>query len=465
LPQDPGPFRNVNLRELREAAIRDHHAGALDAAKEKYRLLLSRMPRDAALWTNLGALHRKQQDYAAAVACQRRAVELGPNRTDFLNNLGNALYDNGDLEESLAVRRRVAEAAPGEAGPLQYVATSLRALNRYDEAIAVCSRGLAIDPAHNELKLQKAMAELAVGDYPAGFADFEARWQGDEITKPTIAEPEWDGSDPAGKTILVMPEQGFGDTVLMARFLPALAARGARVILACKPPLLRLFQKLEGVIGLAEIGGRKPPIDLWVSMMSLPRHLGLTLDMIPPPARLHVPEDSVARARAILAPFRDRLKVGVLWSGSVTYRANHKRSFAADRFYALASIPGVQLFSLYKGPLLDGFRASGLLSVVIDAGGSDRDFADSAALMQGLDLVVSMDSAIVHIAGSLGLPVWNLLHFSAYWLYAPFPDHTPWYPSMRLIRQPAIDDWDAVFATVARDLAGLADHRKGAGAP
>lgn len=455
------PARPLTLRDLREAAIAHHHKGELEEAKAAYRLFLSREPRDGAIWTNLGALHRKQQDYAAAVACQRRAVELGPGRTDFLNNLANALYDNGDLEESLALRRRVAEMEAGKAGPLQYVATSLRSLNRFAEAVAVCNEGIALDPTINELTLQKSMAELALMDYPAGFRNFEARWQGDEISKPAMKEPEWDGSDPTGVSMLVMPEQGFGDTVLMARFLPALSALGAQVHLAVKTPLLRLFRDLPGVLQLHEIGGPKPRIDAWVSMMSLPRHLGLTKETVPAPARLSVPRDAVERARTLVEPHRKRLKVGILWSGSVTYRANHKRSFAMERFYPLAGIPGVTLFSLYKGPLLDAFRTSGLASVAIDAGGHDRDFADTAALMRELDLVVSMDSAVVHIAGSLGVPVWNLLHFSAYWLYGAEGSETPWYPSMRLIRQPKLDDWDAVFDIVARDLAALAAHRAG----
>ncbi|RMF33150.1 MAG: tetratricopeptide repeat protein [Alphaproteobacteria bacterium] len=458
--QPPRP-RRATLAELREEAIRDHHAGALDKARAKYRLYLARAPEDAAIWTNLGALHRSQKDYPAAVACQRKAVELKPDGIDFLNNLGNALFDNGELDEALELRLRVAAAQPDRATPLQYVATSLRALNRNAEAIEVCERGLALEPDHNELKLQRALAELALGDYPRGFVSFEARWQGDEISKPEFPEPEWDGSDPAGRTLLVMPEQGFGDTVLMARFLPWLKARGARVLLACKTPLMRLFDGLEGVDGLLEIGSRKPPIDGWVSMMSLPRHLGLSMENLPPPARLTVPEDSRERAKMILAPFARRLKVGVLWSGSVTYRANHKRSFSQDMFYRLAAIPGLQLFSLYKGPLHSEFQSSGLASVVIDASGSDRDFADTAALIEGLDLVVSMDSAVVHVAGSLGAPVWNLLHFSAYWLYGPFPDHTPWYPSMRLIRQPAPDDWDSVFDRVAAELGEMAGRTAG----
>ncbi|GIX15735.1 MAG: hypothetical protein KatS3mg118_3694 [Paracoccaceae bacterium] len=458
----PGPVATPRptLAELRKAAIAAHQAGDLARAKQLYRLVLAARPADAAIWTNLGALHRREKDYRAAVACQRRAVELDPDSVDFLNNLGNALHDEGLLEEALVVRWRVAELRGHHPDALQHVAATLRHLNRYAEAVVVCDRGLRDDPDHAELRVQRAMALLAMGDYPRGFEDFEARWHGDEISKPPLPDPEWDGSDPAGRTILVMPEQGFGDTVLMARFLPLLAGRGARVLLACKPPLARLFSGLPGVAGLVLAGSPKPPVDAWTSMMSLPRHLGLTRETIPPPARLTVPPDSLRRAEAIVAPHAGRLKVGVLWSGSVTYRANHKRSFSPERFYPLAEIPGVTLFSLYKGPLHEEFLRSGLASVVVDAAGSDRDFADTAALMQKLDLIVSMDSAVVHIAGSLGLPVWNLLHHSAYWLYAPWPDHTPWYPSMRLIRQPAVDDWDGVFAVVLRDLRAMAAERR-----
>ncbi|MEL6233248.1 MAG: tetratricopeptide repeat protein [Pseudomonadota bacterium] len=449
------------MTELRQMAIDTHQAGDLARACKLYRTFLANRPSDASIWTNLGALHRKQKDYATAVVCQRKAVEIAPDSSDFLNNLGNALYDNGDLEEALAVRRRVAEMRPGQAEPLQYVATALRGLNRHAEAVEMCDAGLALDPDHDELKVQKSMALLALGEYGPGFDLYEARWSGDEVSKPDLPEPEWQGEPLAGKSILVMPEQGFGDTILMARFLPALKALGGTVILACKPQLKRLFAELEGIDLLAEIGSKKPKIDYWISMMSLPRFVDLTKETIPAPARLHVPEDSRTRAGKLLAPHNGRLKIGVLWSGSVTYRANHKRSFSMERFLSLAAIPGVSLFSLYKGPLLEAYQSSGMASVIVDAAGSEKDFADSAALIQGLDLVVTMDSAIAHVSGSLGAPIWNLLHFSAYWLYGPWPETSPWYPSMRLIRQPAPDDWTSVFDRVKTDIAAMAAQRGG----
>ncbi|QDL94202.1 tetratricopeptide repeat protein (plasmid) [Paroceanicella profunda] len=453
----PGP---KSLAGLREQAVADHRAGRLDSALAGYRAILARAPGDASMWSNLGALHRARREFTAALACQRRALELEPGRADIVNNLGNALYDEGLHEEALECRRTVARLSPGDASALQHVATSLRTMNRFTEAIAVCDEGLALAPGHAELRLQRAMARLAQGDYAGGFADFEARWDTGEITKSDPGLPEWRGEPLDGRTLLVFPEQGFGDTMLMARFLPQLKACGAgRVILVVKPPLQRLLEGIPGCDAVAVVGSRRPEADLWVPMMSLPLCLGLTPGTVPPPARLTVPDDAGARARALLAPHRGRLTVGVLWSGSLTYRANHKRSFAQERFYRLAGVPGVSLFSLYKGPLLEEFRGSPLASLVIDAGGHDRDFADTAGLIRALDLVVSMDSAVVHLAGSLGRPVWNLLHHSAYWLYGPEGATTPWYPSMRLIRQPVLDDWDSVFDTVVADLAALAAAR------
>ena len=187
-------------------------------------------------------------------------------------------------------------------------------------------------------------------------------------------------------------------------------------------------------------------------MMDLPLYLGATIDTLPEPVDLFIPKDSVERAQKITAPFKDRYKVGVMWSGSVTYRANHKRSFSHQRFLELCDIPDLQMFSLYKGPLLDAYNEDGTSAVIVNAAGNDRDFADSAALMRELDLVVSMDSAIVHVAGSMGIEVWNLLHSEPYWLYEPFRDHTPWYPSMRLIKQKTSGDWDGTFKDLKKDI-------------
>jgi hypothetical protein len=186
--------------------------------------------------------------------------------------------------------------------------------------------------------------------------------------------------------------------------------------------------------------------------MSLPHLVGTPKDGSPPPApRLTIPGDSRERARQIVAAFRERFRIGVVWTGSLTYKSNNRRSVSPESFLGLARIPGVQLFSLYKGDAHGDFLASGMNGLIVDACGKDRDFADSAAIIDEMDLMITTDTAVVHIAASLGKPVWNLLSHESFWLYG-LGETTPWYPSMRLFRQDRQGDWEELFARVEEEL-------------
>jgi hypothetical protein len=470
--------------QLRAAALAAQRAHAHDRAFAAWRAYLAIRPGDAGAWSNLWALLRARRDFDTAAICQRRADELRPNDAAILNNLGNALHDANALDDALAARLKVRALAPDRPDPAAMLAATLRALGRAREAIAVVSAALERWPEHAELRLQRALALLEEGDYPAGFADFDARWDIGEITRPTPPAPWWQGEDIAGKCLLVLPEQGFGDILLMARLLAPLKARtGAQVLLAARPPLMRLLRGLDGVDGLLAADAPIPKVDAAVMMMELPARLGLTADAVPPAPALHIPADAASRAARIAAPFADRLKVGVMWAGSTTYRGDRKRSVEAERFAPLAAIPGVQLFSLYKGPLGARFRASPASAIILDASGDERDFADCAAMIRQLDLVISIDSAVAHLAASLGADTWVALDHAPYWIYARGPGvgsnanggvgagvgggagggagggvnggvgggahaATPWHPSMRAFRQTAPGDWDGVFARI-----------------
>lgn len=335
----------------------------------------------------------------------------------------------------------------------------MRALGRHEEAKKELKKALTTHPDEPEIHIQLAFALMSLGDYPAAFAEFDWRWKGDEISLPNLPFPQWKGEDLRGKTILETPEQGFGDTILMARFLRGLADQGAKVRMNVKIPLRRVFKGLEGSDMFVFTKDDMVGCDYWTPMMDLPRYLGATLDTVPAPTKLTIPADSVERAKAMVAPFSSDFKIGVLWSSSVTCRGNHKRSFSHTQFLQLIDIPGMQMFYLYKGPLADAFNADGTSCVIIGGTSNDRDFADSAALINELDLVITMDSAIAHVSGSLGANVWNLLYSEAYWLYEPYPDHTPWYPSMRLIRQDKSGDWDSVFQSLRTDIEELAKQK------
>ena len=300
-------------------------------------------------------------------------------------------------------------------------------------------------------RLQRGFAHLTLGAYGPGFADLEARYFGSEVARPDPPPaPLWRGEPVAGKRVLVLPEQGHGDAILMARFLPRLKAMGAHVWLAVKSPLRRLFAGLEGVDRLLTAVPRDA--DVYIANTALPHLVGMPEDGPPPPPRLSVPEEARARARARLAPFDGLFKVGIVWTGALDYKANHRRSVAPGRFAALAEIPGVQLVSLYKGPAHERLGSSGMAGLVFDACGDDRDFADTAAVVSELDLMITTDTGVVHVAASLGRPVWNLLAADGYWLYGTGSE-TPWYPTMRLWRQARPGDWDGVFAAVSAALA------------
>jgi hypothetical protein len=429
-------------------ALARHEAGDFPAAEALYRRFLARKPDHAGAWTNLGAVLRSRGRLGPAIAAHRRAIEIEPRMTTARSNLATALRHHGDIAEAVALRTALLAEAPDDWIRIRDLAHIYRAARRDADAIRLIDAAEARLGPNETGQLERGLARLMLGDYAAGFRDYESRYAGGEVALPEGAPwPRWTGQPIDGKRLLVMPEQGFGDAILMARFLPRLKEMGADVTLIAKPPLQRLFAGLEGVDRLVSGVKRSDAFDFYTPNMSLPHLVGMPGGAPPPPPRLTLPDDSVARARRLVAPFRDRFRIGILWTGSLTYRGNHRRSTRPESFLRLAEVPGVQLFSLYKGDAHDAFLDSGMAGLVVDACGADRDFADSAAVIAEMDLMITTDSAVVHVAASLGKPVWNLLAWEGYWLYGE-AETTPWYPSMRLFRQPRPGDWEALFARV-----------------
>lgn len=448
------------LPSARDRALAAHQAGRREEAQGLYAEALARDPRDAGAWTNLGALFRSTGRHDMALRAQERAHALDPAAPGVRNNLANILQDTGDSERSLALRRGLMREAPSDPMHVAMAGKALRTLGRLDEGIRLLEEGRRRFPGFPEMTIQLALTQLMAGDYAAGFGNYAARWLTGELTPRKLDAPRWAGDDLAGRTVLVLPEQGFGDALCFARFLPTLRRYGeGRVAMLAERPLLRLLGAAEGADW---VGVAAPPggFHLYADMMDLPLLHFASGGAVPPPTRLAVPEDSRARARAMLAPFAGRLKVGVVWCGSVTYRGNAFRSFPHRHFHDLLDLPGLQMVSLYKGPETEAFRQDGTAAFIPDWGTQDRDFADCAALMEGLDLVLTSDTVTAHLAGSLGVPTWCLLHWDSFWLWGPEGETTPWYPSLRLLRQPSPRDWPAVFARVRGDLQALL-QRKG----
>ncbi|MCL5779076.1 tetratricopeptide repeat protein [Limibaculum sp. FT325] len=452
----------ASLAAIHDRALSHHRAGELREAAGLYRRLLAAAPGNAQVWTNYGALLRRQGRLGPAIAAHRRALALDPGMEGARVNLANALADDGRYAEAEALRRALMAEAPRNPERLRDLAAALRGLGRHEEAIALIDAAEAGTSADDRCRLQRGLARLMLGRWREGFADFECRYADGEVSLPDDAPwPRWQGEPVAGKRLLVLPEQGFGDAIVMCRFLPGLVAMGAEVTMVVKPPLRRLLAGLPG-IRMADAARKSEAYDFYTPNMSLPHLVGMA-DGIPPPPPLAIPADSRARAAALAAPFLGHFRVGVVWTGSQTFRANHRRSTMPESFLGLAQVPGVQLFSLYKGPAHGDFIDSGMAGLIVDACGADRDFADTAAVIEAMDLMITTDTAVVHVAASLGKPVWNLLSHEGFWLYGR-GEATPWYPSMRLWRQERPGDWDGVFARVEAALRGhpgLADRRGG----
>jgi tetratricopeptide (TPR) repeat protein len=405
--------------------------------------------------TALEALGRRDE----AIASYERALAIEPNFVEALNNRANALLNNGQPEEALACYERALVVDPFHAEVLNNRGNALAALGRHQEALASCRRAYGINPNYVNAQWHGALLKLRLGDYAGGWPQYEWRWQREENAKHrhNFAQPLWLGERPvAGKTILLHHEQGLGDSIQMARYAPLLVRQGARVILGVQPPLKSLMARMGEGIEVIGSGEEIPPFDLHCALMSLPLAFRTELATIPAEIPyLAAPPERLDRWRERLPP-SEGLRVGIVWSGNATHRDDHNRSIALARLLPLFEVPGVQFVSLQK----DAREADAELLAgnprVIDVARQFDNFGDTAAAVAAVDLVITVDTSVAHLAGALGKPVWVLLPLCPDWRWLTERNDSPWYPTARLFRQPAIGDWDSVIEQTRRELADRA---------
>ncbi|WP_158742063.1 tetratricopeptide repeat protein [Acidisphaera sp. L21] len=390
----------------------------------------------------------------AAAASYSRALSMAPGNAEIANNLGVALWGLDRLDDATAAFCRAIHLHPDFAEAHNNLGTALRDSGLPDEARRCFETAVEIRPDYAQAHGNLGMAMLAEGDYPAGWAEYEWRWRIPAVGDPGLrfGRPRWRGEDMPGRRLLIHAEQGLGDTLQFCRLGTAAAARGLAVSLVVPQPLVRLLQGLEGVT----VAGPEDPLphfDLICPMMSLPLALGLTLDTIPSPVPYLWADDGVAatwaaRLHSIAGP---KLRVGVAWSGNARLAADRRRSVAPALLARLADIEDVQFISLQKG----GASAPAEMNV-IDWMHLVGDFADTAALVANLDLVIAVDSAVAHLAASLGKPIWLLDRLDSCWRWLAGRRDSPWYPTLRIYRQSRAGVWDDVLDAVTYDLYQLA---------
>lgn len=418
--------------------------------------LIRREPEEHRAYGNLAVALKNRGFHGQAVAVGRRALALMPADAGLLNNLGLALsMQIGGDEAAASALSRALVLEPDRTDTRMNRALVLRGLHRLDEAEATCRRLIAERPDEAGAHTLLATCLLMRGDLAPGFRAYEwrTRLADGQVKARGLPTPPWKGDDLDGRCILLHDEQGLGDGIQFARYASLLARRGARVIVECNDALARLLATLPDV---AKVVGRSSPTpahDVHAALMSLPHLLGTTLATVPSPVPYLAAEPSLVerwRDRLELGPARAELRVGLVWAGNAELPDDPKRSPGLEPLLPLLGLPGVAFISLQKGGgRADLERLGGRLPVGFrDVGDELDDLADTAAVVTQLDLVIVVDSAVAHLAGALGRPVWTMVRAESEWRWMLERTDSPWYPTMRLFRQTRAGDWSDVVAAL-----------------
>jgi hypothetical protein len=432
-------------REIYRQAAAYHRADRLAEAERLYRHLLEQDPHHVGALNMLGALDHQRGRPEAAVALIRRAIAIEGRSVSAHFNLALALYDLDRFDEAIAACRAALRLKADFAPALYTQALALKDLGRLDEAIAGFEAASAQSPDFAEAHYGEAFARLMRGDFAAGWRKYE--WRRRVLAQRIFyPQPQWMGQDLAGRTLLIHAEQGQGDTIQFARYAPLAARRGARVILEVHASLVALLTGVPGVDRVSAFGERLPAFDVQCPAMSLPMAFETTLETIPKAVPyLSADPGRIAHWQGRLAD-RPGPRIGVAWRGNPQQSENKRRSVTAEQMAACFEGTGATLVCLQKDRTAQELAAFGPRT--IDAAPGLGDFAETAALIASLDLVISVDTAVCHLAGALGAPVWTLLSFAPCWRWLQGREDSPWYPTMRLFRQSAPGDWTPVIDRV-----------------
>jgi Flp pilus assembly protein TadD len=433
--------------------------GNFTESLSNYERVLRIDPDHVATLNNLGvALHALGMVKEAA-ASLRIAIRKQPDYAEAHNNLGNALKDQGDLEGAVACYRRAIEIQPGYFDAYNNLGNGLRAQGHMAESVKCYEKALQLKPGDPQMHLNRALAWLQMGDFERGWPEYEWRLKCKDYAIPVFEQPSWDGAPLAGQTIVLYADHGLGDTLQFIRYAALVQERGGRVIVACRKAIAGLLESCPGVAQVVAEGSLLPEFAVYAPVTSLPMIFGTTLDSVP--ARvpyLTANATLVDRWRPETGP-PSAFRIGVAWQGNPKYRRDRERSFRLANLEAIAQIPGVRLIGLQGIHGLEQLGEVQSRFAVRSLGERLLDFADIAAVMQSLDLVIAPDTALAHLAGAAAVPVWVVLSYAPEARWLSERADSPWYPTMRLFRQKRWGDWGPVFAQMAEELPRLIQSR------
>ena len=388
-----------------------------------------------------------------AIAAYRECVALQPEFPNARFNLGVALGDAGEYPEAVECLEKVVEAEPERAEAHNSLGFVFARMREIKKAIAAYDRAIELEPKYAQAHMNRGMCLLQIGDYARGFAEYEWRRQTPQFSTVRSPHPSWDGRPAPEKTLLVYNEQGAGDAIQFARYLPLAAERCKKLIVACRPELAAVFATIPGVAAIRQPGEvNVGDFDTHLPMLSLPHVFGTAIETIPSKTP-YIDAGALRRRKdnpALNLASSPRPKIGIVWAGSPLNRTDRQRSCDIKEFLPILRMPGAEFFSLQKGERAKDLADLTAETCVRDLDPLLGDFGDLAVIIAQLDLVITVDTAAAHMAGALAKPVWTLLSAEVSdWRWGLTGETTPWYPTMRLFRQDKPRDWRGVFKRVA----------------
>ena len=417
-------------------------------AIENFRVAMEISPDNYEIVNNLGVAVHASGNLAYAAHILRRAITIRPDWPEALINLGNVLRAQGNFEAAAKLYRNAHSANPKSTSALGNLGLALLNLNKPFEAAAIYTKALSISPDNGDIRMSLGIAQLMQGNYADGWENYEARWHAKQFTAKhrRFAVKRWKGEPLQDRKLLVYAEQGFGDTLQFCRYLTLLSDQGVEIYFECQRPMLELCHSLQGV---KDVVARKDPLpeaDYCIPLMSIPHIFKTTLESVPSIVPYLSP--SPPKVDSFRAQLNGTdLKVGLVWLGNPVRQDDNMRSCPETALAQIQSVKHVQFVSLQFGRISPNSHGD-----LLDFGTQCTNFDDTAAAVEALDLVITVDTATAHLAGALGKPVWVMLGHHADWRYLMDREDSPWYPTMRLFRQTSHGDWEGLAATVAREL-------------
>jgi len=438
-----------------------HQQGRHKQAEELISRALLHNGSNTPAYSNLGNALQAQGKLQEAVDCYQRALALAPDYVDALVNLGAAFRAQGELERAVGCYQKALELNPDFPAAYNNLAMTLLGLRRPDEAVENCLRALQLRPDSAELKFGLSMVKLLLGDYESGLALYESRLEKDALSQAArgalqarLADlrslPRWEGDPGAGRDLLIWTDEGLGDAIMMMRYFPMLKDFGFRkVVVYCDDALVRIMQGLAGVDEVVA-GGQPVKVNCHFPMSSLPLMFRTRVDTIPNKIPyLSIPQELKRKWADRLAAVEPP-RVGLAWAGRKENPKDSLRSVRLEKFSPLLDVTGIRFLSLQKGEAAGQIEETGFK--LIDCMDECGDLLETSALVENLDLVVSVDTVTVHLAGALAKPVWLLNRFESEWRWMLDREDSPWYPTMRIFTQPRGGNWNEVLADVASAL-------------